>query len=45
VRTADHLRAALRDYIAQPAPTVIDLRTTRRVLSLPDRRLRYAEEV
>jgi thiamine pyrophosphate-dependent acetolactate synthase large subunit-like protein len=45
VRSIDELRGALRDYAAHPAPTVIDVRITRRVLSVPYRRLWYAEEV
>lgn len=45
VRSTDGLREALREYVAQPGPTVIDVRITRRVLSIPYRRLWYAEEV
>jgi len=45
VRTADELRAALAEYVRDPRPTVIDIRITRDVLSVPYRRLMYGEDV
>ncbi|WP_216897270.1 thiamine pyrophosphate-binding protein [Nocardia alni] len=45
VRTTDELRAALAEYVRQPRPTVIDVRITRDVLSVPYRRLWFGEDV
>jgi acetolactate synthase-1/2/3 large subunit len=45
VRTAGELRAALAGYLRSPGPTVIDVRITREVLSVPYRRLWYGEDV
>jgi thiamine pyrophosphate-dependent acetolactate synthase large subunit-like protein len=45
VRTTAELRAALADYVRDPRPTVIDVRITRNVLSVPYRRLQYGENV
>jgi acetolactate synthase-1/2/3 large subunit len=45
VRTAGELRAALADYVREPRPTVIDVRITRDVLSIPYRRINYGEDV
>jgi thiamine pyrophosphate-dependent acetolactate synthase large subunit-like protein len=45
VRTTDELRTALRDYVRDPRPTVIDVRITRNVLSVPYRRIQYGEDV
>lgn len=45
VRTVDELRAALGDYVRAPHPTVIDVRITRDVLSVPYRRIQYGEDV
>lgn len=45
VRSADELPAAIAEWVADPGPAVIDVRITRRVLSVPYRRLWYAEEV
>ncbi|WP_433443497.1 thiamine pyrophosphate-binding protein [Nonomuraea sp. CA-141351] len=45
VRTADQLRAALAEYVRAPRPTVIDVRITRDVVSVPYRRLLYGEDV
>lgn len=45
VRTADELRAALAEFVREPRPTVIDVRITRGVLSVPYRRLWYGEDV
>lgn len=45
VRSAGELREALADYVRQPGPYVIDVRITRKVLSVPYRRLLYVEDV
>ena len=45
VRTVDELRAALGEYARAPRPTVIDVRITRDVLSVPYRRIQYGEDV
>ncbi|ACU72802.1 thiamine pyrophosphate protein central region [Catenulispora acidiphila DSM 44928] len=45
VRTVEELKAALARYVAAPGPTVIDVRITREVLSIPYRRLQYGEDV
>lgn len=45
VRTIAGLDAAVRGFVADPSPTVIDVRITREVLSVPYRRLHFAEDV
>ncbi|RZK95647.1 MAG: thiamine pyrophosphate-binding protein [Rhodococcus sp. (in: high G+C Gram-positive bacteria)] len=45
VRTTDELRAALAEYVRDPRPTVIDVRITRDVLSVPYRRIQYGDDV
>jgi thiamine pyrophosphate-dependent acetolactate synthase large subunit-like protein len=45
VRTTGELTAALAEYVRDPRPTVIDVRITRNVLSIPYRRLWYGENV
>jgi hypothetical protein len=45
VRSAAELAEALADYVREPGPYVIDVRITRRVLSVPYRRLLYVEDV
>jgi thiamine pyrophosphate-dependent acetolactate synthase large subunit-like protein len=45
VRTPEELRAALAEYVRAPQPTVIDVRITRDVLSVPYRRIQYGEDV
>ncbi|AHK27454.1 hypothetical protein OPAG_07996 [Rhodococcus opacus PD630] len=45
VRTTDELRAALAEYVRNPRPTVIDVRITRDVLSVPYRRIQYGDDV
>jgi acetolactate synthase-1/2/3 large subunit len=45
VRNAGELRAALAEYLREPRPTVIDVRITRDVLSIPYRRINYGEDV
>jgi acetolactate synthase-1/2/3 large subunit len=45
VRTVAELTKALAEYAREPKPTVIDVRITRDVLSIPYRRLWYGENV
>ncbi|MFC9833926.1 thiamine pyrophosphate-binding protein [Rhodococcus sp. NPDC127530] len=45
VRTTDELRAALAEYVRNPRPTIIDVRITRDVLSVPYRRIQYGDDV
>ncbi|MBB2506523.1 thiamine pyrophosphate-binding protein, partial [Amycolatopsis echigonensis] len=45
VRGVEELRAALSEYVRDPRPTVIDVRITRDVLSVPYRRIQYGEDV
>lgn len=45
VRTPGELRVALAEYLRAPRPTVIDVRITRDVLSVPYRRIQYGEDV
>lgn len=45
VRNLGDLRTALAAYVREPGPTVIDVRITRDVLSVPYRRLQYGEDV
>jgi acetolactate synthase I/II/III large subunit len=45
VHTIAELENAVRTFIDNPAPTVLDVRITREVISIPYRRLWYAEEV
>ncbi len=45
VRSIAELETAVRQYVADPSPTVIDVRITREVLSVPFRRLLRAEDV
>lgn len=43
--TIAELEAAVQEFVADPAPTVVDVRITRKVLSVPYRRLWRAEDV
>ncbi|WP_405989634.1 thiamine pyrophosphate-binding protein [Streptomyces sp. NBC_00986] len=45
VRTPAELTAAVAEFVRSPRPTVIDVRITREVLSVPYRRLMYGEDV
>lgn len=45
VGTIAELEDAVQEFLADPAPTVVDVRITREVLSIPYRRLWRAEEV
>ncbi|WP_335984338.1 thiamine pyrophosphate-binding protein [Streptomyces sp. CA2R106] len=45
VRTTGELLAALAEFVRDPRPTVVDVRITRNVLSVPYRRLQYGEDV
>lgn len=44
VRTVDELRAAAREFVAAPAPTLVDMRMARDVVSVPYRRLFYGQD-
>lgn len=45
VRTPAELSAAVAEFVRAPRATVIDVRITREVLSVPYRRLMYGEDV
>jgi thiamine pyrophosphate-dependent acetolactate synthase large subunit-like protein len=45
VRNAAELTAALAEYVRDPGPFIIDVRITRKVMSVPYRRLLYVEDV
>ena len=45
VRTPDELRAALAEFVREPRPSVVDVRITRDVVSIPYRRINYGEDV
>jgi acetolactate synthase-1/2/3 large subunit len=45
VRTIAELETAVQEFVANPSPTVVDVRITRKVLSVPYRRLWQAEDV
>lgn len=45
ISTIDELREAVDAFVADPAPTVLDVRISREVLSIPYRRLWRAEDV
>ena len=45
VRTIAELQKAVGSFVEDPAPTVIDVRISREVLSVPYRRLHFAEDV
>ncbi|SDW60804.1 Acetolactate synthase large subunit [Arthrobacter sp. cf158] len=45
VRTIAELGTAVQEFVANPSPTVVDVRITRKVLSVPYRRLWHAEDV
>jgi acetolactate synthase-1/2/3 large subunit len=44
VRSLDDLRAAAREFVADPAPTLVDMRMARNVVSVPYRRLFYGQD-
>ena len=44
VRTLEDLRAAVAGFVADPAPTMLDVRISRTVLSIPYRRHYYGED-
>jgi thiamine pyrophosphate-dependent acetolactate synthase large subunit-like protein len=39
------LRAAVQEFVANPAPTVLDVRISLNVVSIPYRRLHFGEEI
>jgi thiamine pyrophosphate-dependent acetolactate synthase large subunit-like protein len=43
-RTLDELRAAIDEYVADPAPTIIDARISTTVISIPYRRLHFGQD-
>lgn len=45
VRSIADLSRAIDTFVSDPAPTVVDVRITREVLSVPYRRLHFAEDV
>ncbi len=45
VRSLDDLADALRSFVDQPGPMLVDVRTSRQVLSIPYRRLWFGEDV
>jgi thiamine pyrophosphate-dependent acetolactate synthase large subunit-like protein len=45
VRSVDDLRAAAAEFVAAPAPTLVDVRISREVLSIPYRRAYRHEDV
>ncbi|HEY1822015.1 MAG TPA: thiamine pyrophosphate-binding protein [Trebonia sp.] len=44
VTTLDGLRAAVDEYVADPAPTIIDARISPTVISIPYRRLHFGQD-
>ena len=44
VRSLDDLRVAAREFVADPRPTLVDMRMARNVVSVPYRRLFYGQE-
>jgi acetolactate synthase-1/2/3 large subunit len=45
VQELDALTEAVREFVADPAPTMVDVRISRRVLSIPYRRAYYGADV
>ncbi|WP_072802567.1 thiamine pyrophosphate-binding protein [Rhodococcoides yunnanense] len=45
VRTVAELRSALAEYVRAPGPTIIDVRITREILSVPYQRIQYGADV
>jgi acetolactate synthase I/II/III large subunit len=43
VTNLDDLRAAVDAYVANPQPTIIDVRISKSVISIPYRRLHFGE--
>lgn len=44
VRTMDEMLAAVKEWVANPGPMVIDVRVSRTVMSIPYRRLHYGKD-
>jgi thiamine pyrophosphate-dependent acetolactate synthase large subunit-like protein len=44
VRSLAELRAAAHEFVADPAPTLVDMRMARNVVSVPYRRLFYGQD-
>jgi thiamine pyrophosphate-dependent acetolactate synthase large subunit-like protein len=45
LRSIDELRAAAGEFAARPGPMLLDVRISRRVLSVPYRRMFHGEDV
>jgi acetolactate synthase I/II/III large subunit len=43
-RTVEEVRAAAKEWVANPTPTVIDARISRNVLTLPYRRIHFGKD-
>jgi thiamine pyrophosphate-dependent acetolactate synthase large subunit-like protein len=43
-RTVDDVRAAAEEFVAQPGTMMVDVRVSRKVLSVPYRRLHYGQD-
>ena len=44
VRSVDELRSATRKFLENPAPTMLDVRISRSVITLPYRRIHYGQD-
>jgi thiamine pyrophosphate-dependent acetolactate synthase large subunit-like protein len=44
VRSVDELRSATREFLENPAPTMLDVRISRSVITLPYRRIHYGQD-
>lgn len=44
IKSLDELRAAAEKFVADPVPTILDVRISREVLSIPFRRLLYGQD-
>jgi len=44
VRSVDELRSATREFLENPAPTMLDVRISRSVITLPYRRIHYGRD-
>ena len=44
VRSVDELRSATREFLANPAPMMLDVRISRSVITLPYRRIHYGQD-
>src|SRR5262249_40927914 len=44
VRSVDELRSATREFLENPTPTILDVRISRNVITLPYRRIHYGRD-